>query len=124
MKNGLFFFLVLGMIYFLGSCATSMSPMKLNTTLPTLTDSKQVSKVEVEQNTQEDRCRYLVKGRKYAAPVGLTLRNDLKKGAQGIDEWVELDGGNAYSLVSYQWVKIDDAGSTQLHLEFDTMLCD
>ena len=56
--------------------------------------------------------------------MGLTVNGDLKYGAKGIDEWVELDGGNAYVLVNYKWVTVDEHGSTQLHIEFDTMLCE
>jgi len=43
---------------------------------------------------------------------------------RGVDEWVELDGGNAYVLTNYKWVTVDHYGSTQLHIEFDTMLCE
>ena len=68
-------------------------------------------------------CKYLVKGRNYVAPIGLTVKNDLKNGAAGIDEWVQLDGGNAYVLKNYKWVRVDDSGATQLHIDFDTMLC-
>jgi hypothetical protein len=35
-----------------------------------------------------------------------------------------FDGGNAYVLKNYQWVTVDVFGSTQLHVEFDTMLCE
>ena len=66
----------------------------------------------------------MVKGRNYTAPMRLTVNGDLKYGAKGIDEWVELDGGNAYVLISYKWVTVDHNGSTQLSIEFDTMLCD
>jgi hypothetical protein len=56
--------------------------------------------------------------------MGLSSKNDLKHAARGIDEWVQLDGGNAYVLKNYQWVTVDLFGSTQLHVEFDTMLCE
>jgi len=29
-----------------------------------------------------------------------------------------------YVLVSYKWVTVDHNGSTQLHIKFDTMLCE
>jgi len=66
----------------------------------------------------------LVKGRNYVAPIGLSAKDDLRKGAKGIDEWVNVDGGNAYVLISYKWVTVDLGGSTQLHVDFDTMLCE
>lgn len=123
-EKGLFFIMVIGTILFLNSCATSMSPMKVNSTLPALTKSKFISQVEAEEAIKTKRCRYLVKGREYTAPIGLTTRNDLKNGAKGIDEWVELDGGNSYVLRNYKWVTVDHNGSTQLYVEFDTMICE
>ena len=116
--------LVIGAIFFLASCAASMSPTKVNYTLPTLTTSKSISQSQAEEAIKTNRCKYLVKGRNYTAPMGLTVNGDLKNGAKGIDEWVELDGGNAYVLVSYKWVTVDHNGSTQLSIEFDTMLCE
>lgn len=91
--------------------------------LPTLTKSKFITQAQALESVQKNECRYLFKGRNYVAPVGFTLKNDLKNGARGIDEWVELDGGNAYVLTNYKWVTIDNKGTTQLHVEFDTMLC-
>lgn len=104
------------------SCATSMSPIKLHNTLPNLTKSKFISPSQVESSIAKG-CKYLVKGRRYTAPIGLTTKGDLKNGARGIDEWVQLDGGNAYVLTNYNWHTVDDLGSTQLQVEFDTVLC-
>jgi len=100
-----------------------MTPMKVNSTLPELTESKFISQVEAEEAIISNRCKYLVKGRSYTASMGLTTKNDLKNAAKGIDEWVELDGGNSYLLRNYKWVTVNHNGSTQLHVEFDTMLC-
>ncbi len=116
--------LIIGVVFFLASCATSMSPIKVNNTLPTLTKSKFISQSQAEEAIKTNRCKYMVKGRNYATPIGLTTKNDLKYGARGIDEWVKIDGGNAYVLVSYKWVIVDYNGSTQLHVDFDTMLCE
>lgn len=106
------------------SCATSMTPRQVNITLPTLTKSKYFTQTEADENVKNGFCKYIVKNRSYVAPVGLTTKDDLKNGAKGIDEWVYLDGGNAYVLRNYKWVTVDDSGSTQLHIEFDTMLCE
>jgi hypothetical protein len=115
--------LFIGVIMFFSSCA-SMTPIAVNNTLPTLTVSKFMTQAQAEEAIKANRCIYLVKGRNYTAPIGLTAKNDLKNGAKGIDEWVKLDGGNAYVLVSYNWITVDVNGSTQLHLEFDTMRCE
>ena len=111
-------------VILLNSCATSMSPMKVHNTLPTYTQSRFLSKAEADKAISTGGCKILVKDRSYTAPVGLTTKNDLRNGARGIDEWVELDGGNAYILNSFKWVRVDHNGSTQLHVDFDTMLCE
>ena len=66
----------------------------------------------------------MVKGRNYVAPIGFLPKDDLRNGAKGIDEWVKLDGGNSYVLTNYKWVAVDNNGSSQLHIDFDTMLCE
>jgi len=124
MKSHRLFIIIIGTLLFLNSCATSMTPMKVNSTLPELTESKIISQAEAEEAIISNRCKYLVKGRSYTASIGLTAKNDLKNAAKGIDEWVELDGGNSYVLRNYKWVTVDHNGSTQLHVEFDTMLCE
>ncbi|WP_290820233.1 hypothetical protein [Flavobacterium sp.] len=112
--------LIIGILFFMVSCSTSMTPVEVNNTLPKLTKSKFISKT----NLDETKCKYLVKGRNYVAPIGFSVKDDLKYGAQGIDEWVKLDGGNSYILTNYKWVTVDQNGSTQLHLEFDTLKCE
>jgi hypothetical protein len=115
--------LIFGTLFFLTSCATSMLPMKVNDNLPNLTEAKFISQSQAEEAVKANKCKYLVKGREYVAPMALTVKGDLRNGAKGIDEWVNIDGGNTYVLVSYKWVTVDDEG-TQLYIEFDTMLCE
>jgi hypothetical protein len=124
MTRNRFFIIIIGTLLILNSCATSMTPMKVNSTLPDFTESKFISQAEAEQAIKSNKCKYLVKGRSYTAPMGLTTKNDLKNAAKGIDEWVKLDGGNSYVLRNYKWVTVDHDGSTQLHVEFDTVLCE
>lgn len=109
---------------FLNSCATTMTPMQVNRTLPMLTKSTYLS---LEQ-TQNPNCKCLASGRSYTAPVGLTTKSDLRNGAKGIDEWVSIDGGNAYKLINFRWITIstDQYGLpslTQLVIDFDTYIC-
>lgn len=118
------FNLLIGAIFLITSCATTMSPTKINETLPSLTNSTHLSPTQAEYAVNSSICKYLVKGRSYTAPIALSVKGDLRKGAKGIDEWVQLDGGNSYVLTSYKWEQVDDYGSTQLNLEFDTLLCD
>jgi hypothetical protein len=101
-----------------------MSPTEVNTILPTLTKSKFISQAEAQRLIKASQCTYLVKGRNYVAPIGSTTKNDLKNAAKGIDEWVQLDGGNSYVLTNYKWITVDNDGSTQLYVDFDTILCE
>lgn len=94
-------------VFSLMSCATSMTPVQVNTSLPTLTKSLYVTQAQAEDMVKEGKCKYLVRDRNYVAPLGLSVMADLKYGARGIDEWVALDGGNAYVLRNYKWVTID-----------------
>ncbi|WP_126246323.1 hypothetical protein [Chitinophaga rhizosphaerae] len=115
---------IIGFALFLTSCAASMTPIEINRRLPTLTKSTYLTQSQAQEKVKKNTCIYLVKNREYVAPIGLTSKQDLKYGARGIDEWVKLDGGNAYVLKNYKWVTVDDNGSTQLHIDFDTMLCE
>lgn len=114
---------VIGIALLVVSCSTAMSPTKLNATLPKMTKSRFYSRLDARDAVAAKECSCLVKGREYVAPIGTTTSSDLRNGAKGIDEWVQLDGGNAYALNSFRWVTVDHFGSTQLQLEFDTMLC-
>lgn len=113
---------ILFLIILLASCAP-MTPIQLNNTLPKLTKSKFHSQIQAEEVIKNNDCTYLVKDRNYVAAMGLSAKDDLKDGARGIDQWVSLDKGNAYVLKNYEWVVVDHYGSSQLRLEFDTLLC-
>jgi hypothetical protein len=125
MKSQLFFVGII--VLLISSCATSMTPIEVNNILPTLTESKFISQAQADEDIRTGRCKYLVKGRKYTAPIGLTVNDDLRNGAKGIDEWVKIDGGNAYVLTNFNWVTVaidpkTSAQTTQLYMEFDTLL--
>lgn len=107
---------------FFSSCS-SLSPTQVYQTLPTLTKSKLLKQAEAKEMVETNKCTYLSKNRYFVAPIGFTPNDDLKNGARGIDEWVELDGGNSYVLKNFKWITVDDQGSTQLHIDFDTMKC-
>lgn len=112
------------LLLIVSSCATSMTPVEINNTLPTLTFSKFITQAQANESTNTNKCKYLVKGRTYNAPIGMSTKDDLRNGAKGIDEWVKLDGGNAYVLTNYKWVSVGNNGATQLYIEFDTLLCE
>ncbi len=104
---------------------TSMTPTEIHNTLPTLTKSQFLNKDDLIKFN----CICLTRDRSYNAPIGITVKEDLKNGARGIDEWVLLDKGNAYTLNNYKWLTVGvnpQYGSTvtQLYIEFDTYLCE
>jgi len=100
-----------------------MTPTEVSNTLPTLTKSIFYNQAQATKAINSNKCKLLVKARNYVAPIGITAKDDLRNGAKGIDEWVEMDGGNAFILINYRWETIGDDGSSQLHVDFDTMKC-
>ncbi len=123
MKKAILLVALAVMVLSITSCAifrTSMTPGEVTTALPAMTNARYMTIEQADNAVQARRARVLAR-RQYAVPLGLTVQNELKRGAKGIDEWVAADGGNAYILLNYKWVNIGDDGSTQLHLEFDTL---
>ena len=104
-------------------CASTMTPRQFNERLPKATRSKFYERISASEALSTGQCRLLVGGRKYTSPIGLTVSGDLRNGARGIDEWVSSDGGNAYSIVNFEWISVGDRGATQLVLYFDTLQC-
>lgn len=115
---------LIGFIFLFTSCATSMSPVQVHNTLPSLTKSRYLTYTQAEEAVKTNNCKFLVQGREYVAPLAITTKGDLRNGAVGIDEWVELDGGNAYVIKSFKWIRVDESGATQLNIVFDTLLCE
>ena len=106
------------------ACATSMTPIQFLEKFPNSTDSSFYDKPGANKAIANGKCKLLVNGRKYVSPIGFTVDDDLQNGAEGVDEWVQADSGNAYALNSFEWISIGDQGTTQLIVYFDTMLCD
>ena len=107
------------------ACNPALTPAEVNGTLPTLVYSKYFTKPQADEAVNSQRCKYLVTERKYIVPPAISPYQELANGAQGIEEWINVDGGNAFALVNYNWVTIPggDNNTTQLHLTFDTMIC-
>ena len=102
----------------------TMTPLEVNQTLPMLTKSTYLT----AEQTQNPNCKNITRGKSYTAPLGLSAKDDLRNAAAGIDEWVTIEGGNAYKLTNFRWITIstDKYGSptsTQLVVDFDTYLC-
>jgi hypothetical protein len=120
-------YLVICVIIFTTGCSvlqSSMTPTELYDILPTMTTSLFLNAEEAQRSS----CTCLTKNRNYTAPMGFTVKHDLKNGAKGIDEWVSLDQGNAYVVKNYRWMTIgidlkNGSTATQLYIEFDTYKC-
>ena len=96
------------MLACLYSCASAITPIQVNETLRSLTNSTFISQKQVAVNIETNKCKYLVKERNYVAPIGSFLKDDLRNATKGIDEWVEIDGGNAYVMTGFKWVSVDE----------------
>ena len=107
----------------LSACATSMTPSQFTERFPVETKSEYYDRAEANEALADSYCKLLVANRSYSAPIGFTVVDDVRNGARGVDEWVQLDGGNAYILNNFKWMTVDNYGSTQLIISFDTMLC-
>ena len=117
--SSLFFLFSICLFY----CQNSYTPAKMHKELLAFTKSNLVLQSEISSLVSMEKCKYLIKGRNYAAPVGFTAKKDVKNAAKGIDEWVELDKGNTYTLTNYKWVTLDNFSTTQLNVDFDTLEC-
>lgn len=104
-------------------CATSMTPTQFMEKFPDSTKSVFYDRASANKALANNTCKLLVTKRSYSAPVGITVNDDIRNAAKGVDEWVRVDGGNAYTLTNFEWITIDAAGSAQLIVYFDTMRC-
>ena len=105
-------------------CATSMTPSQFMAEFPGATKAEFYDRARAKHALLNNSCRLLVVSRSYAAPQGISVDEDLRNGARGVDEWVRVDGGNAFILNNFEWITTDQWGSTQLIVYFDTMLCE
>ncbi len=109
--------LVVAIFVLLTTSCMSMTPTQFLDSFPTATNSYFYD----PSDTTVD-CVAMVKGRKYVAPIGMFIFDDVRYGARGVDEWVQADHGNAYSINNYEWKTVHD-GATQLIIYFDTLWC-
>jgi hypothetical protein len=109
-------------VVLLAGCAMSMTPSEFIDKFPESTESNFYNVADADIALSTGECRLLVTGRNYSAPIALTVDGDLNNGASGVDEWVQIDGGNAYRLLNFEWIDVWDA--TQLIVYFDTMICE
>jgi hypothetical protein len=100
-----------------------MTPGQFMEKFPNSTMHSFYDRARASEAVRDGSCKLQVAGRKYIAPIGLTVEGDLQNGAAGVDEWVRIDGGNAYVLNSFEWISVGDQGATQLIVYFDSMLC-
>ena len=110
-------------VFIIASCATSMTPGQFLKEFPNETNSEYYDRTSADEAVSSGKCKLLVAGRKYTSPIGLTVDSDMKYGAEGVDEWVKADNGNAYAFNNFEWISVGDEGTTQLLVYFDTMLC-
>ena len=61
-----------------------MTPSEVNNTLPSLTKSTFYNQNQAIEALKSNKCKLLIKGRNYVAPIGFTVKDDLKNGAKGL----------------------------------------
>jgi hypothetical protein len=105
-------------------------PIQFIETFNKLTKSELYSKTNTESAIQSNKCK-IIEFREYYSGAKLNGYGDMKSAAIGVDDWVNLDGGNSFSLVSYRWIQAgvslyEGTGgtATELKIEFYTMSCD
>ena len=103
-------------------CTTSMTPSNFMEKFPHATKSVFYDQASANKALDNKTCKILVGKRSYSAPVGITANDDIRHAAKGVDDWVRLDGGNAYILNNFEWIPIGTE-AYQLIVYFDTMLC-
>jgi hypothetical protein len=103
-------------------CATSMTPAQFMEKFPNATKSVFYDQASANKALANKTCKLLVTKRSYAAPLGITVSDDIRNAAKGVDEWVRVDGGNAYILNNFEWMPVGTE-AYQLIVYFDTMLC-
>ena len=59
---------------------------------------------------------------RYTVPIGLTVNDEVRSGAKGVDAIIANDGGNAYRISAYAWIPAG-GGATQLQVDFDVLVC-
>lgn len=118
--------LVIGMAALCSGCATSLTPSQFGDSFPRATSTRFYERPAANEAISNGECKILVENRKYVAPIGLTVNGDVKNGAVGVDEWVDADKGNAYTLNNFEWISVPIGAdyATQLVLYFDTLLCE
>jgi hypothetical protein len=84
------------------SCATSMTPSEFAEAFPKSTKSRSYDRARASEAIRDGSCKLQVAGRKYTAPIGFVLTDDMRYGAVGVDEWVRIDGGNAYAINNFE----------------------
>lgn len=91
---------------------TALTPSEFLARFPQKTEAAYYNRLEGEEAVKSGACEVLVEDRTYNAPIRASLNKEMTKGAQGIDEWVYADGGNAYILNNYEWKAVGNEGGT------------
>lgn len=113
---------LLVLIVALGSCASLHTPSKFLEYLSKNTKNIMISERIMNRYVSEQQCQLIKASRYYIVPMKFSEKNDIKSAAIGIDDWLKIDGGNAFVLKNYNWRNVD-IGAKQLEVIFDTYQC-
>lgn len=104
-----------------GCSINQTNPEFVYSTMAASTHSTFMTRADAVRADEIGRCLVLA-AHEYAAPVAMTSGGDVRNPANGIDEIVQNDGGNAYAIGDYVWVPYP-GGAVQLVVEFYSYLC-
>ena len=113
---------LVGCIGILTGCAMSMPAGQFYAEFPAATQSLHLTGADAGVAIMDGSCIKLYEHR-YTVPIGLTVSDEVRKGAKGVDAIVANDGGNAYRISSFEWRRDIWSDGTQLHINFYTLLC-
>jgi hypothetical protein len=100
---------------------SSLTASEFYAEFPRLTSTRYLDGAVATVATENGECIVLQIHRVRAA-IGATVYIDMQNGAQDVDGIVINEGGNSYRMTNFQWVDVNS--STQLVLEFTSMLCE
>ena len=115
--------LVLGSVLSGCAIAMSMTASQFYTEFPRATSTRYLTNAEAISTMQNGSCR-AIDNHTYNAPIGVSVGEDVRNGAEGVDQIVKNYGGNAYRITEFGWATVRDDGTTQLGLKFTSLLCD
>jgi len=109
--------------FFIVGCAGMPTAQEFFPAFAQMTQTKYLTGAEATVRVANGSCA-VVNNHSIAARIGFTHNDDMVNGARQVDGVLLNDGANSYRINSYQWVRANSSGATQLMLNVTALLCD